>query len=173
MRNERRHDWRNKPITQARRTHHRPTLQPCNDSAGTQKGAPQQGDAPTRYQRAAYKPSAASVKSHSRSLQMSNIRALTAICHTARSPIRHALAQEKLANNIQNPIHHQGNTLLFQPIPRAHSLARARKMRAHPHKGRARNADRHTIAHKPTHTQPRQRRQYGEIRHSKGKGRAP
>lgn len=118
------------PHPMRRATRH-PRCQPRapRSVGGYAKGAPQQGDAPTHADRMRAL-SAASVKSHSRSLQMSNIRALTAIRHTARSPIRHALAKEKLANNIQHPIHQQ-KTPLIKQTPR-HRTARGHEKRARP-----------------------------------------
>lgn len=50
--------------------------------------------------------SAASVKRYSGRLQVRNIRTLTLIGNTASRPIGHALTQEKLTNDIQNPINH-------------------------------------------------------------------
>jgi hypothetical protein len=94
-----------------------------------QKGAPQQGDAPTHADRMRAL-SAASVQRNSRSFQMGDIRALTTICHAASSPIRHTLTKEKLAHNIQNPIHQQ-KTPLIKQTPR-HRTARGHEKRARP-----------------------------------------
>ena len=160
------------PHPMRRATRH-PRCQPRapRSVGGYAKGAPQQGDAPTHADRMRAL-SAASVKRHSSRLQISNIRTLTTICHAASSPIRHALAQEKLTNDIQNPINH-----CISPHPSTNPAppdgARARKTRTHPTRGAHATLTNVTIAHKPPHTQPHQRRQHGEIRHSKGKGHAP
>ena len=128
-------------------------------------------DAPTRHQRAAYKPSAARVHRHSRCLQLRGIGARTLTGHVASRPIGHDLAKEKLANNIHHTGCHQ-NTLLFPQLTHATDAVRGHEKRAHtPQEGAHATLTNVTIAHKPTHTQPHQRRQYGETRHIKGSGR--
>ena len=129
---------------------------------GYAKGAPQQGDAPTRADRMRAL-SAASVQRNSRSFQMGDIRALTTICHAASSPIRHALAKEKLTNHVKHSINHRIPPHSTNPTPP--DGARARETRTRPNMGRARDTDKHTIAEPATHVNKRPAA-------AKGKGRA-
>ena len=129
-------------------------------------------DAPTRTQINNTRTSAARVHRHSRSFQMCHIRTLTLVGNTASRPIRHALTQEKLTNNIQDSVNH---CISPHSINRAPPIRRADTKNARtPHtKGAHATLTRQTIARQRPRTQPRGRRQRGEIHHIKGKGRAP
>lgn len=161
------------PHPMRRATRH-PRCQPRapRSVGGYAKDAPQQGDAPTHADRMRAL-SAASVKRHSSRLQISNIRTLTTICHAASSPIRHALAQEKLTNDIQNPINHY-----ISPHPSTNPAppdgARARKTRTHPTRGAHATLTNTQYSTTSRYTQTNtsaQKTRYPP--HKRGKGRAP
>lgn len=70
---------------------------------------------------------------------MSDISTLTLIGNTTSRPIRHTLTKEKLTNDIQNTVNHSTTPISTTPTPP--DGAQARKTRAHPTRGCARDAD--------------------------------
>ena len=161
-RSKRRHGGRNKTrreratakrSTYRRNTHRRPratpTLQPCNDNAGTQKARPNQGRAHTHSDQQHTHISGARASPQS---QLPNV------------PHSHADRQHREPPNPARPHPrktHEQHPGLGKPLylssfnqPRATDTARRHEKRAHTTaRGRARDADRHTIAYKPSYAQ--------------------